>query len=273
MRFFFALLAVAFVNVARAQTFVVPNANATAAGTGTFLGPFANSARTYQLLIHSDQLTGFVGQNLTGLTWRTTAAATVAWPAATTTYADYDIFLSTSVAPADRSLTFANNVVGVQTQVRDGALTIDPNSFPVTGTPHEFGTNIEIAPWTYAGGHLLVELRHGTSNGTSLSVDAVTTSSTGYGSQFSACWTGSATGTSGSQGNFSVVQFTATPVPEPGAMISLGSLALFAVRCRKSWQRSSVHVDRDSPCGLRNMVASLKHISLDNNRCPSCDIR
>jgi len=205
---------------------VVPNANAGTPGNGTFLGQLSTAPRTYQWLIHADQLTSLVGQSLSGMSYRLPTSATAAWPAADVNIANYNIFLSGSVDPAARSLTFANNVVGTQTQVRSGALTIPANSFTFGGTPNSFGPTINFdTPYTYAGGNLLIELRSDGFVGTSRSVDALTTSAPGYLSQFAAAWTGSFTGTAGSAGNFAVIDLVAVPAPSAAALLGLGVLA------------------------------------------------
>jgi hypothetical protein len=192
------------------KSYVAPPAYNATGGTGTFLGPLANAQRTYQLLIHEDQLAGMVGRQLTAISWRNPASATTTWPAADAVYDSYDIYLGPSVAPAARSLTdFSANAAGPRTQVRSGSLLIRANSYPIGGNPNQFGPEITFTqPWTYTGGHLLVELRHTGFTGTSRSVDALTSTTTGYGSQFSACWASSAIGNSGSQGNFSIIRFS-----------------------------------------------------------------
>jgi hypothetical protein len=192
------------------QSHVAPPAYSNANGTGTFLGPLANAQRTYQLLIHEQQLTAMVGQEITAISWRNPASATTPWPASDVVYPTYDIYLGPSVAPSARSLTdFSANAAGPRTQVRSGSLAIRQESYPIGGNPNLFGPEITFnQPWVYNGGHLLVELRHGGFTGTSRSVDALTSSTTGYGSQFSACWSSSATGNSGSQGNFSIIKFS-----------------------------------------------------------------
>lgn len=186
---------------------VVPNAYESTTGTGTFLGPLANAQRTYQFLIQSTQITNVVGKNLSGITLRIPASATADWPVSDITYTNYDIYLSESVEPSARSLTFANNIVGPQTKVRSGPLTIFANSFTFGGSPNAFGQEFEFdTPWYYSGGNLLIEIRHTGFSGTSRSTDALTTSTSGYGTLFSACWTGNYAGTSGAQGNFTVVK-------------------------------------------------------------------
>ncbi len=106
----------AFSSICAAQvTSVVPNGYDVLNGGGTFLGPLANAGRTYQWLIRADQLTAHVGRILKGFTYRAPSGTTAAWPTADVTYTNYDIRLSDSVLPANRSLTFANNVAGPQT--------------------------------------------------------------------------------------------------------------------------------------------------------------
>jgi len=209
---------------------VVPLDYKNAPGTSTFLGPHASTARTYQMLIHESQLVDLVGLPLNGITWRLPTSATVDWPATDVNYDFYDIYLSGSVAPADRSLTFAENIVGPQTKVRTGPLTVTANSYTFGNVPNHFGPTIEFDEWVYSGGHLLVEIRHAGNTVSSRSVDAIGTTTPGYGTLFSACWASGANATSGSQGNFTVAQFSA--VPEPTTMVLLGLGALLALRRR-----------------------------------------
>lgn len=223
-----------FANVATAQTqAVVPTSYSGVTGPSTFLGPMANAPRTYQLLIHESELSSLVGLELNGLAWRLPASATGPWPAADVTFTSFDLYLSESVTPANRSLTFANNVVGIQTQVRSGPLTVPANSFTSGQSPNDFGLFIPFSSYLYTGGHLLLEMRHTGFTGTSRSVDAASTTAPGYGTLYSAAWTGSYTGTSGSQGNFAITQFSAAAIPEPGSMalLALGSvLGAFQIR-------------------------------------------
>lgn len=192
---------------------VIPPNYAGTQGTATFLGPLSNAQRTYQLLIRDSILTGLAGQQITGITYRLLASAVSNWPAADINFTNYDIYLSGSVAPENRSLTFSQNVVGVQKRVRFGALTITAGSFPAGGSPTTFGSEITFdSAYVYNGGHLLIELRHTGFTGTSASTDAIGTATSGYGFLFSSCWTGNYAGTSGSQGNFVVIRLTSSPV-------------------------------------------------------------
>lgn len=221
--------------VAAQSYLVAPNAFANQPGTGTFLGPLANAQRTYQLLIHESQLTGFLNQELVGLAWRLPTSATDPWPTTDIVFNNFDIYLSGSVAPADRSLTFANNVVGTQTQVRSGSLSVPTSTFSSGNNPNNFGFEIGFDSWQYTGGNLLIEIRHSGFSGTSRSVDAMLATggaAQGYGTLFSAAWTGNYAGVSGSQGNFAVTRLTAIPEPGTTALLALMGLGWVAIRRR-----------------------------------------
>jgi hypothetical protein len=195
---------------------VVPSDYTSVPGTGSFLGPLYTGARTYQLLIHEDLLTALIGQEIQSLSWRIPPSAASNWPPIDATVPNYDLYLSGSVTPANRSLTdFSMNVVGPQKQVRSGSLFIPMNSYPSGSSPNDWGPEIIFdSLYLYTGGHLLVELRLTGTGTTNQSTDALTTSTTGYGTLFSACWGSSYTANSGSQGNFSIVRLTADdPVP------------------------------------------------------------
>ncbi|WP_262148925.1 T9SS type A sorting domain-containing protein [Chryseobacterium foetidum] len=174
----------------KAQTTqVIPDSNV----SGTFLGPLANSARTYQMLIDDTQLTPFVGKYLSSISFRLLASATVAWPASDTTFSSYQIYLSDGVDPANRQLNFTANISGTQTMVRSGALVIPAGSLTSGGDPNAFSYNIMFdTPYLYSGGNLILEIRHTGSNGASASTHSVTSTNTaaGYGTLFSACWQG-----------------------------------------------------------------------------------
>lgn len=190
---------------------VIPNAYSGVNGGNSFLGPYTNSQRTYQLLIAESELTSLVGKYLVSISFRNTSTATTEWPTTTTTYNNYDIYLSDCVNPADRSFIFAQNVVGTQTQVRTGSLDIPASALTAGSNPNSFSYDISFTtPWFYAGGNLLVEIRHDGSSGASRSVDAAGTSTSGYGTLYSACWAGSYTSTSTTtQANFAIVNFKA----------------------------------------------------------------
>ena len=199
-------------------TQVVPPDYTSAPGTATFTGPLANTPRTYQLLIQSTQLISLVGQNLTAISWRLPVNATSNWPASDVSFASYDIYLSASVEPINRSLTFINNVAGPQRLVRSGILNITDSIYRSGSSPNEFGPEITFdSSYLYSGGNLLIEMRHTGFSGTTRTIDAIGTSISGYGTQFSACWGSGYAATSGSQGNFSVVK-----ISSDSGLVSIG---------------------------------------------------
>jgi hypothetical protein len=200
--------------VSRAQTYVVPPANEATLGNGSFLGPLSNSVRTYQWLINENQLTGLAGQTINGISLRLLQAASAAWPPSTAVYSTYDIYIGPGILPANRSLAdFSSHFSAPKTQVRSGSLTIDASSFPIGSTPNPFGSNIEFStPYVYTGGHLTIEIRHSTSTGGSTSTEAITSSGSGYGTNFSACWASTIDANSGSSGNFSILRFSTSGV-------------------------------------------------------------
>lgn len=205
---------------AASEFHVIPPEYAGVGGNVTFTGPAASGVRTYQLLIHDTLLTSVRGRKLTGLAWRLPSSATGPWPASEITYGNFDVYLSGSVPPANRSLTFSDNVVGPQTRVRTGPLPVQASAYGSGGSPNEWGPEIKFTAWTYIGGHLLVEIRHTGFTGTSRSVDAAGTSLPGYGSLFSALWQSSVTPTTGLQGNFSITRLTS----DDSSVTSIGEL-------------------------------------------------
>lgn len=197
---------------------VVPPDYTNTPGNGSFLSQFATSARTYQLLIHSSLLAPILNKQIYAVSWRLPTSATANWPAADVTFTDYDFYLGQSVDPANMSTSdFSANVVGPKKQVRSGSLTVPADAYTFGNTPNNWGpemTFIVDSIYIYTGGNLLIELRHTGFSGTSRSLDALTTSTSGYGTLFRACWGSGYTANSGSQGNFSIVRITADdPIP------------------------------------------------------------
>lgn len=180
-------------------TVTVPNSTVTA----EFKGPFTNDARTYQMIIDDSQLTALSGQHLTSISFRLPSSAAASWPAADTTYPDYQVYLSNGVEPVNRQLNFSANVVGTQTQVRSGSLLVPTGAVSNDGT-FTFTINFN-TPYLYTGTNLVIEVRHTDSNGTTTSIDAAGTGTSGYGTLFTACWSNS---TSVLQGNFSYVKIS-----------------------------------------------------------------
>jgi len=213
-------------------TQVVPPEYTNTPGTGSFIGPMATGQRTNQYLIHESLLTGLVGKQLTAVSWRLGSGSTSAYPAQDISFANYDIYLSGSVDPSERSPVFAENIAGEQTQVRSGSLDVPANSFTFGGSPNDFSFTINFNNYLYTGGNLLLEIRHTGSGFTSRALDALNTSTPGYGTLFSTLWASNYEAVdSGLQGNFVIPQFTAIPTPGSAGLLALAGLA--AVRRRR----------------------------------------
>lgn len=193
--------------------FVVPPSYSTVQAGGTFLGPLANTQRTYQVLIHDTLLNDLDGMDIKALTYRLIASATSNWPAADVNFSNYDIYIGEGINPSQRRFTFDSNyaLFGVKKKVRSGPLTILAGSFPSGGSPTTFGTDITFdSAYRYTGGHLTIEIRHQGFTGTSTSADAILSTNPNYGVIVSGCWASSYTATSTTtQGNFCIVRLNA----------------------------------------------------------------
>ncbi len=220
--------------MAGASTFVVPQEYTNTPGTGSFIGPMANGQRTNQYLIHESLLTGLVGKQLNAVSWRLGSGSTSAFPAQDISFANYDIYLSGSVDPSQRSSVFAENIVGEQTQVRSGSLDVPAGSFTFGGSPNDFSFVIGFDNYIYTGGNLLLEIRHTGSGSTSRALDALNTSTPGYGELFSTLWKSDYNAVDeGLQGNFVIPQFSFSEIPTPGAVGLIGLAGLAASRRRR----------------------------------------
>lgn len=241
MRIPFILGALSVVGFAAAFDGVVPNAFAGTEGPGTFsLTTNTAGGRTYQYIIDSSQLTAFVNSNISGMSLRLNAGGT--WPSVPVSMSFFDVYMGASVDPTATSNTFASNFTGSVTQVRSGAVSFNPGDFPTGGTPNGFGPTIGFnTPYLYTGGDLSILVRFATQSGTGgtptqspFDAIAATDTANGWGTLFSARWTSSSAGVSGSNGNFLVTKLTATAVPEPATMAALGlGIAALLRRRRK----------------------------------------
>jgi hypothetical protein len=163
------LLSSFFPAIALAQSVVVPNANATTAGTSGLNTLIRNAAnpRTYQYGVNASELAGIpIGSVLTGISLRLyPATAAMSWPAADITWANYDI----SVGPANPTATWganpATNFSSPPQVVRTGPMTLDGGAFTATATPavpnpwSEFYFDFKV-PYTYTGGDLAMLFSH-----------------------------------------------------------------------------------------------------------------
>jgi hypothetical protein len=173
------------------------------------------------------------GVLIEGLAYRRTGGGATG-PAGDTTFANYNIFMSQSFPdPTSMTTTFANNIVGPQTQVHSGSLTFPANSMPGGATPNAFGPVIDFStPYAYSGGSLLIEIRRSARTGDTLSfnTDVDNTAATQVGARwlFNTTSDTATTGTISASGQ--IFQLTYVPEPSGGALVGLAMLALTARR-------------------------------------------
>lgn len=140
---------------------------------GTIGGP---TARRFMIVQDARALQGIpVGSRLVGMRFRLDSANGAAWPPSAVTITDYELRLSAAATTsATMSSTYASNISGVQTRVRDGALAISVGAYPAGASPRTFGPLIVFnAEYIYTGGALCLDFNHtGTGIGTTGFMDA-----------------------------------------------------------------------------------------------------
>jgi len=238
MRTLFLLGAVSASTAAMAIQGVVPNAFAGTEGPGVFsLTSTAAAGRTFMLVMDESQLTSFVGTNLTGMQFRLNGGAT--WPPVAASMSTFDVYLGAAVDPTAMSNTFLDNFTSGSTQVRNGGITFNPGDFPGAGTPNAFGASIgfNMGSYAYNGGDLGILMRFSQQTGatTQAAFDAIAASDpgNGWGTLFSARWTGNIAGVTGGNANFLITQLTGEPIPEPATMTALALGAAAVIRSRR----------------------------------------
>jgi hypothetical protein len=147
----------------------IPNHAPTTAGPGGYSTLMHTQARSYQLVVGTQELGGLpVGTMITGVTWRlSTWIAYPSWPGAgsTASYTNYDIYLSSSNnPPGSLSTTYTDNIGPGLVQVRGGPLNLSDVFFQggaVTPSVNPYGVLIDFTtPYLYQGGDLLLTVRH-----------------------------------------------------------------------------------------------------------------
>ena len=229
---------------ARAGVIVIPPDNAAVEGDFFANRPLAETAQTTQFAYPGSFLAGLpAGSVVTGLRFRLDQNR-IPGPTNAVSFADYTVVLSQSnFAPGSLSLTFADNIGADAVTVMSGPLEIQAGAFPGGGGPNPFGPLFAFdTPYTYAGGDLLVTIRHAGSQFETLTVDFQSLS----GMQNIFANGASATTADGSVSGGVVMELEFTSpaaVPEPGTLtllgVAVGSLGL-ARRLRLFRKRNEV---------------------------------
>jgi hypothetical protein len=234
---------------------VVPNFYTNTNGTGVTAVPIDIQGHpwTIQLIYNQSQLTGLVGQDITGIAYRRGATAGGGYPLQTTTWSTYVIRLGPSVAPNAATGTYASNFTAAPTQVHSGSFTVPPFAWPNFGPPgpNPWGPVITFdTPYHYDGGNLAMLITHPGSDNTNIGnalMDTTTNSSPGIGTDYSYFANTGFDVPSGSPTQFMpIVQFTAVqPVPEPATCLLTGAAVMGVVAALRRRRRDPA---RGSAC-------------------------
>lgn len=197
-------------------TVVAPDDYTSVAGNGSLntLIRGTNSPRTYQMQFTPDALGGLpAGARITELRFRVGTNATVAFPLATLTWADYEVTLAQAANPiSSMSTTFSANLLN-PVLVKDGALSVFADHFSVGNNPNPFATLVSLdTPYMYQGGDLVIHFTHSGSDSTNFAfLDAANSSAPGYGTSFRAISANSFAAASGAAASVTIVEIMYTP--------------------------------------------------------------
>jgi len=165
--------------------------------------------RTYQMQFSPAALGGLpVGARITELQFRLSTNNAAAFPANAITWSDYQVTLAQAAnSISGMSTNFASNMLS-PVLVKSGPLSISANSFAAGGNPNSFSSLVVFdTPYVYQGGDLVMFFRHNGSDAANTAfLDAVNSSTPGYGTDFRAFSTNSFNAPSGIQASMTIAQ-------------------------------------------------------------------
>ncbi|MBX3379543.1 MAG: hypothetical protein KF805_05585 [Phycisphaeraceae bacterium] len=128
-------------------------------------GPFGGTTnRRFQYVVDESALGIPAGAKILGMVFRQDDFSSGAWPGTAFTFSDYEVRLSQGVSTGAMTTTYADNVIGSQTLVVNGALPVNVRAFQgerTPPTPEQFGRVIMFqSPYQYLGGNLCVDINH-----------------------------------------------------------------------------------------------------------------
>jgi hypothetical protein len=171
-------------------------------------------ARTYQMQFTPDVLGGLPAvARIKELRFRLSTNSAVSFPEGTVTWSDYEVRLAQAAnSVAGMSATFQANMLNPML-VKDGPLSAAASQFTAGGNPNAFSALVVLdTPYLYQGGDLVMHFTHTGSDSTNTTfLDAVTTSSPGYGTSFRALSANSFGAPTGNPAGLTIVEIVFAP--------------------------------------------------------------
>jgi hypothetical protein len=170
--------------------------------------------RTYQMQFTPDALAGSpAGARITELRFRLATNSTANFPAGTVTWSDYEVTLAQAANPISSMSTAFQANLRNPVLVKDGALSIGANQFSTGSNPNTFATFLKLdTPYVYQGGDLVMHFTHpGSDSATTTIFDAISTSTSGYGTSFRALSANAFGATIGAPASVIIVEIVFTP--------------------------------------------------------------
>lgn len=196
---------------------VAPGSYTATYGTGGLNTLLRNSGapRTYQMQFSSAALAGLpVGAKITGLQFRLMTNS-IAFPTNTVTWSDYEVTLAQAAnSISSMSANFAANMLS-PVLVKNGAISISANTFTTGTSPNPFGSLVVLdTPYVYQGGDLVMLFSHtGSDSANTAFLDALSTTTPGYGTDFRALSANSFNASSGTAASVTIAQIVFTYSP------------------------------------------------------------
>ena len=189
-------------------------------GLNTLLRNSGNP-RTYQMQFSAAALAGLpVGAKITELRFRLQNIPVAAFPTNNVNWSDYEVTLAQAAYPISSMSTYFTSNMRSPVSVKSGALSLTANTFTAGASPNGFGSFIVFdRPYVYQGGDLVMHFSHpGSDSATTAYLDALTTTTTGYGTDFRALSASSYAANTGAAASATIVQIVFTY--SPGQTIS-----------------------------------------------------
>jgi hypothetical protein len=228
---------------ARAQTYVVPPANANTSGTGGASFTLLTTDYTGQQVYAASLLSGLpVGSVIDGFSFRLGAGQSTVSTAISSAHFDISIGPS-AFHPGSLSTSTAGNQGPGTVLARSGPISFPANSFVGGASPNPFGPLISFTnTYTYTGGDLLLTFSDTAFSGSAVMDAQAGLTGTAQGQQNIGVYA-STTVPQAVNGFALITQFHYVPVPEPSTLTLSGLTAMAGLTYRsfsRRWAKADV---------------------------------